>query len=399
MPRPEDSAVRRRFRPDDEALDGLVATLYERAAEADGWDTCVRAFGDMLEGQAVCIHRYRPESRAGEAIRVLHGLTSEDADDYRRHHAAHNVWMEGLPGAPLPGDVIVSHHICPESELVRHRFYHDFLKPRGLFSMLAVVVGCSEEEFESVNILRGRRPGRYTDDEQLLARRLAPHLQALYRLHMNFVVERTRCTLLAEMLDRVPTAAFALGRELDVVEFNRAAARLLAKRDGVELVRGRVQTSDRAARDALRAAVGGCRETLSRGGGPVGTSFRIDRPSLAPPLTATVTPVRSLVNADGRQRARCLLFVDNSEEAHLPAAEQVIERFGLTPTEARVACLLASGSSPREIARALEISYNTVRCHLQHIFIKTDTSRQGEVVRLMTRLGMTAHDPGERAEV
>jgi DNA-binding CsgD family transcriptional regulator len=44
------------------------------------------------------------------------------------------------------------------------------------------------------------------------------------------------------------------------------------------------------------------------------------------------------------------------------------------------------GAHLRDIADELSVSYQTVRTHLQHIFDKTDTHRQAELVRLLLRL-------------
>ena len=69
-----------------------------------------------------------------------------------------------------------------------------------------------------------------------------------------------------------------------------------------------------------------------------------------------------------------------------------MQLWGLTAAEARVASLLAGGRSLHEISDLLEIGINTVRTHLQRIFMKTDTSRQGDLVRLLNRLCLTITD-------
>jgi len=60
-------------------------------------------------------------------------------------------------------------------------------------------------------------------------------------------------------------------------------------------------------------------------------------------------------------------------------------RWRLTPTEARVARLLARGASPAQIADSMEVRVSTVRTHLQHLYEKTGAKRQVELVaRLVT---------------
>src|SRR5262245_17474093 len=54
--------------------------------------------------------------------------------------------------------------------------------------------------------------------------------------------------------------------------------------------------------------------------------------------------------------------------------------FGLTPAEARLALQLVAGETLRAAAVKLGISYETARSHLKHIFNKTGTCRQAELV-------------------
>lgn len=68
------------------------------------------------------------------------------------------------------------------------------------------------------------------------------------------------------------------------------------------------------------------------------------------------------------------------------AGPWLTESFHLTPREANVADLLASGSDPACIARTLGISLDTVRTHLKHVYRKTNTHSQCDVVRLMLAL-------------
>lgn len=62
------------------------------------------------------------------------------------------------------------------------------------------------------------------------------------------------------------------------------------------------------------------------------------------------------------------------------------DAFHLTRREADVADLLARGSDPACIARTLGISLDTVRTHLKHVYRKTNTHSQCDVVRLMLAL-------------
>lgn len=67
-------------------------------------------------------------------------------------------------------------------------------------------------------------------------------------------------------------------------------------------------------------------------------------------------------------------------------AQGLVERFGLTPTEARVAAGLArGGKSLEQVATDLGIARSTAAFHLRNIFAKTGTNRQVDLVALVFR--------------
>lgn len=66
-------------------------------------------------------------------------------------------------------------------------------------------------------------------------------------------------------------------------------------------------------------------------------------------------------------------------------AEALAELYGLTLAESRVLEHIGQGETPQEAAERLGISLTTVKTHLQRIFAKTETTRQADLVRLVTR--------------
>jgi DNA-binding CsgD family transcriptional regulator len=70
-----------------------------------------------------------------------------------------------------------------------------------------------------------------------------------------------------------------------------------------------------------------------------------------------------------------------------PPAAVLAKVFGLTPSEARLASIMARGAAPEMAARELNVSRETVRNQLKSIFAKTGTHRQGELVALLLQVG------------
>ena len=64
-------------------------------------------------------------------------------------------------------------------------------------------------------------------------------------------------------------------------------------------------------------------------------------------------------------------------------AEALCKLYSLTHAEARLAAVLANGHSLEEIADLLDITKETARWQIKHVFAKTGTNRQAEPIRLL----------------
>ncbi len=69
-----------------------------------------------------------------------------------------------------------------------------------------------------------------------------------------------------------------------------------------------------------------------------------------------------------------------------PPAPILAKTFGLTPSEAKLACIIARGAGPEIASQELKISRETARNQLKSIFAKTHTHRQSELVALLLQV-------------
>lgn len=87
----------------------------------------------------------------------------------------------------------------------------------------------------------------------------------------------------------------------------------------------------------------------------------------------------------GCDQPRAILFVSNPDAPYEEAAEEVLDAYGLTPSEKKLLRELMTGRSLQEAADALQITRVTSRNRLAQIMSKTDTHRQSELLQLMLR--------------
>ena len=80
---------------------------------------------------------------------------------------------------------------------------------------------------------------------------------------------------------------------------------------------------------------------------------------------------------------RALVFVSDPEQRPRPKMDALKELYRLSPAEAQMAALLASGAALEEVASHQGITRETARTRLKQIFAKTGVSRQADLVRLI----------------
>lgn len=176
---------------------------------------------------------------------------------------------------------------------------------------------------------------------------------------------------LAHLLDAMAFAAFHLDAGRRLLFASQRGRAMLAEGRLLREEAGRVVAALPADESCLDEALGEATRTLQSA--PVRLGGR------ARPLSlGCVLPL------GGEEAA--LVLATPGEEGRPMAGGMAAAWFGLTPTEARLAGLLAQGRSLQEVGEQLRISLGTARTHLKSIFLKTGASRQSELVRLLNLL-------------
>jgi len=111
-------------------------------------------------------------------------------------------------------------------------------------------------------------------------------------------------------------------------------------------------------------------------------------------LTILVSSVRGkdvgrLADSNMKDAAVLVFIIDPVNRASIPLT-RIMDAYGLTQAEARVALAASSGKTMFETAKLLGLSPNTIKTHLRRVFAKTGTGRQAELARLMASVG-TVH--------
>jgi DNA-binding CsgD family transcriptional regulator len=162
---------------------------------------------------------------------------------------------------------------------------------------------------------------------------------------------------------------------------NRSATEILADADGL-CVDGFGLSADNPSQTAtirrMIFAVSDQSDALAAGGA-VGLSRR----SMRRPLSVVVAPIHVEPSWFCNRRPAAIVFVNDPERSASVPFHYLQQFYGLTPAEATVTTEVLRGQGLQAAAETLGITIPTVRTHLQHVFEKTRTRRQAELVRML----------------
>jgi DNA-binding CsgD family transcriptional regulator len=169
-----------------------------------------------------------------------------------------------------------------------------------------------------------------------------------------------------------------------VIFTNAAADRLLKRCPDLAVRRNRLHAKFHADTTELEHLTR--RATGANGRRPTGGAVAIHRADGGLPLQVIVAPVsadnRTMLS--GSAPAVALLVIhDPNVQASIPQ-EIVAKLFGLTPMEVSLLVALSERRTLRQYSDDHRVTYHTARTHLRNVFAKTNTSKQSDLVRLMS---------------
>ena len=359
--------------------EALIARLYDAALDDALWPRLCRDLADAFGGASDAIVILENDSGA-QLLSPTRNFDHAAVDAYEAYYWQHDVWAEWAFRLGMDQIHASDQHI-PPGTLERTEFYADFCRPHDLYHVIGTAFSVAPGEVALLGVHRQRAQGPFADSPLVQAQlqALLPHLQRALRIRARLARSGMQERTTRAALDSLDTAVLLVDGRLDVVYANASALALFGA--GLERsLHGPAGGSPRwCALPQLAQAV---RKAIGAGHGkriaaPVASALRLPRPG-APDLCLTVAPFRPPQGQSGQRPCALVLARDPQAPAvAIPALQQL---FDLTQAEALVAQALAQGAAIDRIAADTGVSINTVRTHLHHIYDKTGTARQGELI-------------------
>lgn len=205
---------------------------------------------------------------------------------------------------------------------------------------------------------------------------LAPHLQIALRSHAALERERFRSSITGQAFDRLKMGWLSLDTGCHIIDATDNLDQLFQW--GGVLRRGRYDRlvpASPAIDRALTALV---------------KSFAADRDarpqafnlSKDPWVEMLVTPHQS-PNFAGSRTPVAIVYISGDRRSQADRCDQLVDLFGLLPSEARLAWMLAQATSIAEAADALGLTVETARNYSKKIYAKTGARGHAELVRII----------------
>jgi DNA-binding CsgD family transcriptional regulator/PAS domain-containing protein len=356
----------------------LVSGIYAAAVAPDQWEAALGEIRRKLDGTASGL--FMADSTVWSLLDST--LPADSAKSYAEYYHRFDHVLTAVGRGPA-GVVRTGAELMP---LVRKsEFYEEWLRPLELDDGLFVrLTGGARPTCFIVGAPR-RTESFDTSDRVRLMRCLLPHLQQALRTENKLAALAHGTAELAGALEVVRHGIIIVAGENRVKTLNLAAERILRAEDGLCMRSGRVTATNAHTERELYRAIddaldGGCSTVRA------GRSLIAVRPSGKRPYVVHVLPSQRRDADEPLREPMALVFVIDPEDEPEPTPALLRRLYRLTDAEADVALRMMHGPDLKEISEELSLSLTTVRTHLQHIFAKTGTHRQAELVRLLLAL-------------
>lgn len=365
---------------DPRRLSEAIETIYDAALAPERFEVALQRTVDLFDASSGGLHHYDAAHRQGRVIATT-GISPGWIEQYRRvQHAANPL----TPGYLMFGECEPITHtmVIDDAAFLRTPFYRDWVEPQGWRWNLAVVLKRTVAEHHSMTVMASARRGRFDDEDKALMALIAPHFRRAITIAGILGSAHHMARSLSETLDLLTLGAVVIDADGVILHANATAEAEIEARAAISRIGRRLRAIDPATDARLTADISDC----MRGG--AASDLALPCP-VAPErgLVAHILPLEGRAESQGLPRAgQAVLFFKAREPAVEPPMRALTDLYGLTGSELHVLMGLLDGSDPKVIAERQGVAMSTVRTHLHHLFQKTRTTTQADLVRAVSAL-------------
>lgn len=364
-------------------IEQLISQLYEGVLTNEGWGEALRTISAITQSPQASVVVFDKRAEA-LAVSETFGIPQEAVVSFNAHY--HQLDEGRLYATTMPfGHWYLDRRDIGEEVMRRSEYYQDFLIPHDMATTLCNRLLGDESADAFLSLQRRLGQPHYTDADLMAFGCFVPHVQRAVRLRMHMQRLSAHAGLASVVLDSLNTPLLVLDEHSRILLSNAEADALLRRLPQLMVYQGCLHLKGIRAglfEQLLRSACG-------RPGPAIAGGASIAELNGLSPLQLLVLPMPACMQAFNHwQRPLALVLFHDPNQAHSIQPHLLQQLYGLTPAEARLALTLYRGNSPAQAAQHQGISVGTVRVQLKAIFAKTGVSRQSDLMRLLSALGI-----------
>jgi DNA-binding CsgD family transcriptional regulator len=367
-----------------ETLTDIIGSVYDCVLAPQEWSRALALISSFGESAASSVVVRDRKSTSGSCV-FEHGADQSFLRLYFEKLAASR--PPDLRQAVLDqlGDVATMTMLAGEREPLNSDFYIKWVKPLGFRDVIGVLVLKSGKRIAWFSVVRSDIQARFDERDVRELGLLSPHICRALLISDTLELQTIAAARLEETIDRLSTGILLTEDRGRISYMNGAAEALLKKGAALKSRDGHLVATRPKSREALSRAL----EQSALGRAPASTGqYAVPLPDEeGAGLIANILPLQwhSSRNPLGPLPGAAAIFIQDPAENPKPPLDALAELYGLTAAEKKVLELVAEGAAPQDAAERLSVSLATVKTHLQHVFAKTNTGRQADLVRLVAQ--------------
>ena len=366
-----------------ERIFSVIGSMYEIAqlASNDAWKTVYDEMAELVssgEGGGLTVFN----THDNEFSTIIGSIPADLLDQYYKKYQHISPFRTTLAGLRAGQRFNRQEHMSDE-EFRAHDYYRDFYSKAGIFHLEYQVFHVRDGFHGGIAFARPDGKENFGREELGALSVMLPHLGRAFQTFVNAIEAKRENRMIAEAFDRLPQCLFIVDRDRNIIFKNENAQSLLDRKDGFEISAGRLATSSPTDGKNLRELLDRIFTSAPLEEPKSECVLMVSRPSGKRPLETVVSLFTDRNFREFGSRPMAMLFLSDPEQNAETVEPLLQQMYGLTPAEALVAAQMANGNSMNEMCEILNIKPNTARTHIKRIFSKTDTNRQGELVKLI----------------
>jgi DNA-binding CsgD family transcriptional regulator len=358
-------------------LDDVISCFYDAALGKVSWEEPLRMAATAMNAHNAVFSVRDPVTRKAHFSFGNFGTDPAFARNFAQTYATLSPFVVATAISP-EGKAVNPINLIGREDYERGRFYKEWSAPQNYHDYVGSILLRQPHAIYTIAFGRTKDLPLFDDDDMQILEFLAPHVTRALQFSERLNTFETERTELLSTLDSLATPIFLLDRDFRIRQINTAALALVDADQGVANRNGTLFFTDSAVEQEFKSL-----RAIETGHAAILKS-RLKAGLQVQLLARNIANQRD----PGQTHAeRILVVIDRPSASTPPLAQNISDRFGITISELRVLLLLVDGKSTDVIANDLGISRNTVKTHISHMFQKTGTHNQRQLLKTVSESG------------